>query len=170
MERRDDPLAELPMTTDQTLLTGHVVIVGYGRVGRRIGEALAQDGIPVVVAEQNREAVEALRQRGATAVCGDAGEPAVLIQAHVARARILVIATPDAARARKMMETARMLNPDIDIIVRTHSDEEAALLRRERASAVFMGEHELALGMTRHVLDRIAAHNAKQQAAATPRY
>jgi len=164
MERRDDPLAELPMSTDQKLLTGHVLIVGYGRVGRRISDSLLQKGIPVVVAEQNREAVELLRRNGIPAVSGDAAEPAVLIQAHVARAAILVIATPDTARARKMMETARMLNPGIDIIVRTHSDEEADLLRRENADEVFMGEHELALGMTRHILDRIAADEAERRA------
>ena len=41
-------------------------------------------------------------------------------------------------------------------MVRTHSDEEAELLRREHADQVFMGEHELALGMTRHVLERYA--------------
>ena len=163
MERRDDPLAELPMTTDQKLLTGHVLIVGYGRVGRRISDSLLQKGIPVVVAEQNREAVELLRRNGIPAVSGDAAEPAVLIQAHVARAAILVIATPDTARARKMMETARMLNPGIDIIVRTHSDEEAELLRKENADEVFMGEHELALGMTRHILERITASEAEKR-------
>jgi monovalent cation:H+ antiporter-2, CPA2 family len=63
------------------------------------------------------------------------------------------------------METARMLNPGIDIIVRTHSDEEAELLRREKADEVFMGEHELALGMTRHILDRITASEAERRTA-----
>lgn len=156
MERRNDPLAELPMTTDQKLLTGHVLLVGYGRVGRRIGEALAVHGIALVVAEQNRETVERLRRDSIPAVCGDAAEPEVLIQAHVARAGILVIAMPDAAGARKMIETARMLNPGIHIIVRTHSDEEAELLRRENVARVFMGEHELAMGMAQHVLERLA--------------
>lgn len=156
MERPDDPLAELPMTVDLNSLTGHVVLVGYGRVGRRICEALLAAGAPVVVAEQNREAVKDLRRRGIPAVSGDATEPAVLIQAHVARARLLVIATPDVFNARKMMEIARMLQPDIDSVVRTHSDEEAALLTRERAGRVFIGEHELALGMTRHILERLA--------------
>ncbi|MBY0271557.1 MAG: Kef family K(+) transporter [Burkholderiales bacterium] len=156
MERRDDPLAELPMNTDQKLLTGHVLVVGYGRVGRRISDTLIGHGIAVVVAEQNREAVEQLRKKNIPAVSGDAADPAVLIQAHVARARMLVIATPDPARAHRMIETARMLNPQIDIIVRTHSDEEAELLRRDLPGKVFMGEHELALGMTRYVLDRMA--------------
>ncbi len=155
MERRDDPLAELPMSTDQKLLTGHVLVVGYGRVGRRISDALVERGISVVVAEQNREAVEQLRLKNIPAVSGDAADPAVLIQAHVARARMLVIAVPDSARAHKMIETARMLNPPIDIIVRTHSDEEAELLRRDMPGKVFMGEHELAQGMTRYVIEHI---------------
>jgi CPA2 family monovalent cation:H+ antiporter-2 len=156
LERPDDPLAELPMTVDQSRLTGHVVLVGYGRVGRRIGEALTERGVPIVVAEQNRELVERLRERGIPAVSGDASDPAVLIQAHVARAQTLVIAVPDTFRARKMIEIARTLKPDVETVVRTHSDEEAALLRKEKAGKVFVGEHELALGMTRHVLERVA--------------
>ncbi len=161
MERSDDPLAQLPMTVDLKHLTGHVVLVGYGRVGRRIGEALIERGVPLVVAEQNREMVEDLRKRGVAAVSGDASDPAVLIQAHIARARMLVIATPDTFSARRMIEIARMLNPDIETVVRTHSEEEAALLQRENAGKVFMGEHELALGMTRHVLERVAAGSEK---------
>lgn len=155
LERRDDPLAELPRTFDETRLTGHVVLVGYGRVGRRIGEALMAQGIPIVVAEENRELVTELRDRGVAAVSGDGSEPAVLIQAHVARARMLVIATPDSVAARRMIQTARALRPDMEVVVRTHSDEEARLLRGERANAVFMGEHELAAGMTRHVIERL---------------
>ncbi|RPJ48344.1 MAG: Kef family K(+) transporter [Betaproteobacteria bacterium] len=156
MERRDDPLADLPMSTDQKLLTGHVLIVGHGRVGRRIANALSEQGIAVVVAEQNRETVEALRARGIPAVSGDAADPAVLIQAHVARARILVIAMSDSARARLMIDTAHTLNPSIEIIVLTHSDEEAELLKSDRPDRVFIGEHELAQGMTRYVLDRVS--------------
>ena len=95
VERPDDPLAELPTSVDSSRLSGQVVLVGYGRVGRRVGEALTKNGVPFVVAEQNRELVEQLRERGLWAVSGDASDPAVLIQAHIARARMLVIATPD---------------------------------------------------------------------------
>jgi CPA2 family monovalent cation:H+ antiporter-2 len=156
LERSDDPLAELPASFDAASLTGHVVLVGYGRVGRRIADALGQRGIPLVVAEQNRELVERLRERQIPAVSGDATEPAVLIQAHVARASLLVVATPDTFGVRKMVEIARTLNPRIEALVRTHSDEEAELLRQDPLSAVFMGEHELALAMTRGVLERVA--------------
>lgn len=155
LERRADPLAELPMTIDERSLTGHVVLVGYGRVGRRIGELLTERGIHFVVAEELREIVEQLRARGIPAVAGDASDPAVLIQAHIARARMLVIATPDTFAARRMLEIARMVNPKVETVVRTHSEEESALLERDNAGKVFMGEHELARGMAGHVLERM---------------
>jgi CPA2 family monovalent cation:H+ antiporter-2 len=154
LEHRDDPLAVLPMTVDLSRLTGQVVLVGYGRVGRRIGEALTEKGISFVVAEENREIVEKLRESGVPAVSGDASEPAVLIQAHVARARMLVIATPDTLDVRRMIEIARTLNPRIETVVRTHSEQEAMLLEKESAGKVFMGEHELAAAMIRHVIER----------------
>ncbi|MFA9218495.1 MAG: YbaL family putative K(+) efflux transporter [Sphingomonadaceae bacterium] len=151
-ERPADPLAELPQSVPQEHLAGHVVLVGYGRVGSRIALTLQQQGIAYVVAEQNREVVDQLRKDGVHAVAGNAGEPAVLIQAHVARARMLVIATPDTFHVRAMIETARALNPTIQTVVRTHSDEEAELLRGERAGQVFIGEQELAKGMGEFVL------------------
>jgi len=154
LERSDDPLAELPMSTDLNLLTGQIVLVGYGRVGRRIGNALEAAGVPFVVAEQNRELVEELRGRGVPAVSGDVAEPYVLIQAHIARAGMLVIAIPDTFRIRKVIETTRALNPGVEIVVRTHSDEESALFEKENVGKVFMGEHELARGMIEHVLAR----------------
>jgi CPA2 family monovalent cation:H+ antiporter-2 len=154
-ERPSDPLAELPPSVDQKKLAGQVVLVGYGRVGRRIAQALQERGIAFVVAEQNRELVDQLRKRGIAAVAGNASEPAVLIQAHIARAAMLVIATPDTFHVRAMIATARALNPDIRTVVRTHNEEEAELLRSERAGQVFIGEQELAQGMARHVLETL---------------
>ncbi|RFC33395.1 MAG: Kef-type potassium/proton antiporter, CPA2 family [Candidatus Nitrotoga sp. SPKER] len=165
LERSDDPLAELPMNVDHAYLTGHVVLVGYGRVGRRIGEALTKRRVPFVVAEQNRELVEDLRKHGMLAVSGNSSDPAVLIQAHIARAHILVIATPDSFHVRRIIEISRMLNPGIKTVVRTHTDEDAALLQKEHAGKIFMGEHELALGMTRYILELIAEKSRKNTLA-----
>jgi monovalent cation:H+ antiporter-2, CPA2 family len=157
LEQRDDPLAELPMTTDEKYLSRQVVLVGYGRVGKRIASALMAHNLPFVVAEQNREIVEQLRAQGLAAVSGDAAEPAVLIQAHIARARMLVIATPDTLNVRQMIATARSLNPNIETVVRSHNEAEAKLLEQEHAGKVFLGEEELAHSMARHVLERSAA-------------
>ncbi len=156
LEQPDDPLAELPVSVDQALLTGQVVLVGFGRVGQRIASELTARGVAFVVAEQNREIVERLREEGVPAVCGDASDPAVLIQAHIARAAMLVIATPDTFGVRKMTEAARALNPAIELVVRSHNSEEAALLEKEQIGKVFIGEHELAVGMARFVLARLS--------------
>ena len=155
LEMRDDPLAELPTSTDRQLLSGQVVLVGYGRVGRRIAAALREHQLPFVVVEQNRETVDALRREGIAAVSGDAMTPEVLVQGHIAEAAMLVVAIPDAVDVRKMVEIARTLNPGIAVVLRTHNEEEADLLRKESLGTVFLGEHELARGMTSHILDRL---------------
>jgi CPA2 family monovalent cation:H+ antiporter-2 len=157
LERSPDPLAELPMSVPHERLTGQVVLVGYGRVGRSIAESLASQGVHFVVAEQNRERVDQLRRRDIAAVAGDAAEPVVLIQAHIARAAALVIATPDTLKVRAMIETARALNPSIRCIVRSHNEHEAKLLREDTGGMVFVGEEELAASMERCVLETLRA-------------
>lgn len=156
LELRDDPYAQLPMSTEQKYLEGQIVLVGYGRVGRRIAKALSEQGIPYVVAEQNRELVEDLRKLGIAAVSGDATDPAVLIQAHIANAAMLVIATPDHISVRQMARTARKLNPNIEVVLRTHNEDESLLMRRDAIGTVFFGEEELAKGMLNHVLQRFS--------------
>ena len=160
LEQRADPYAELPLSTERKFLEGQVVLVGYGRVGRRIALALSERGIPYVVAEQNREQVETLRQQGVAAVSGDAVEPSVLIQAHIAHASMLVIATPDPIDVRQIADIARTLNPTIEIVLRTGSEDESQLLRKEAIGTVFYGEEELAKGMTNHVLQRFSPQAA----------
>jgi CPA2 family monovalent cation:H+ antiporter-2 len=83
-EGRPDPLAELPMSTVDRYLKGQIVLVGLGRVDQRIANALNEQGVPYAVVEQNRDQVEDLRDKGISAVAGDAADPAVLIQAYVA--------------------------------------------------------------------------------------
>lgn len=161
LEQRDDPLAELPMSTDARYLARQVVLVGYGRVGRRVANVLVASDIPFVVAEQNRELVESLRESGIAAVFGDAVDPAVLIQAHIARAAMLVIATPDTLNVRQIITTARTLNPHIETVVRSHSGDEARRLAQECDSTVFLADEALAQAMARHVLERTEARLAR---------
>lgn len=156
LDQRQDPTAALPMSTDRQYLEGQLVLVGYGRVGKQIGQALVERSIPYVIVEQSRERVEALREEGFAAVLGDPGDPGVLIQAHIAKASMLVIATPDTVHVRQMVETARLLNPSIEVIVRTHSEDESELLAADGFGKIFFGEDELAKGMVRHIVDRFA--------------
>jgi CPA2 family monovalent cation:H+ antiporter-2 len=150
-----DPLSALPMTVPTEYLSGQVVLVGCGRVGRRIAETLDENSISYVVVEMNRQVVEELRKRGKPAVAGDAASQEVLIQAHIASAAMLIIAAPDTAGVPKMLETARSLNPAVEVVIRTHSDEEAAALSKRNVGTVFMGEHELAQAMSNHIVRRM---------------
>lgn len=164
LEQRQDPYAELPQSTDNKYLQGQIVLVGYGRIGSRIGAALSAQHIPFVVAEQNRELVEKIRGQGIVAVSGNAADAVVLVQAHIHDAAMLVIATPDTLNARQMIHTARTLNPNIEIVMCAESADEMQLLKEEtqaNSDIVFLGEEELAKGMTNHVLTRFLADTAK---------
>lgn len=162
LELRHDPLTELPMSTPQTSLTGQVVLVGYGRVGQRIAMELQRHKIAFVVAEENRAIVEALRDEGISAVSGDATTPEVLIQAHITRAALLVIATPDTIAARRMIEIARTLNPSISVLLTAHNEEEARLMETENLGTVFLSENELAKGMSACVLAKFGIQDSAQ--------
>ena len=155
LDLRDDPLAALPMSTDRKLLTGQVVLVGYGQVGQHIAAALADRHIPCIVADSNREVVEKLRAAGRAAVSGDASDPIVLVQAHITRAAMLVVTTPDTLASRQMVDIARKLNPDIEIVLRSDTEDAAAMLRGEKLGEVFVGEEELARGMCGYVTGRM---------------
>lgn len=157
-ESRIDQFSELPMNTERKFLEGQVVLVGYGRVGSKIAQSLKDRNIPFVVAEQNREIVETLRKSGVPAIYGNASEPAVLIQAHIANASMLVIATANTIDVRKMIEIAKTLQPTIQFVIRTHSDDESRLLKAENVGKIFYGEEELAIGMSKFVIDQYAVN------------
>ncbi|MCY1556441.1 putative cation/proton antiporter YbaL [compost metagenome] len=125
-------------------------------MGWRIIRTLGERNIPFVVVEQNRERVEKIRSQGLAAVSGDSSEPGTLIQAHIADAAMLVIATPDPVNVLRMVEISRMLNPDIEIVIRTHSADAAEMFRKEGLGQVFFDEEELARGMKTHILSKFA--------------
>ena len=143
--------------------SGHAVLVGHGRVGGRIGEALLAAGVPQVVIEEDHAAVEALRRRGIDAIYGNAARPGILERAALPAARLLVVAAPDPFQARRIIEIARELNPKIEIVVRTHSAAERAHLEGLGVGRVFMGEHELALAMARHALRTLGVDDAESE-------
>jgi CPA2 family monovalent cation:H+ antiporter-2 len=156
MDARRDPSAALPAGTGSEVLSGQVVVVGYGRVGRQIAQTLLDDGLPVVVIDMSRERIEALRVAGIAAVSGDAADPEVLVQAHVASAAMLVVAIPDTVGLERMVEVARRLNPGIEVVVRSHGEAESRLMREAGLGTVFSGEEELARSMVAHVKARCA--------------
>lgn len=133
-------------------LTRHAILIGYGRVGRTIGEAFQRVGMPFIAVESDRRVVEAMRSLEVHAVYGDATRAGILEHAHPETARLLVVATPDPYQARHIIERARARNPQIEIVVRTHGEEEQQLFEQLGVSKALMGERELAFGMAYHSL------------------
>ncbi|MBI2734769.1 MAG: cation:proton antiporter [Aquabacterium sp.] len=152
LEARDDPLAQLPSTVDPARLTGQVVLVGYGAIGEQIAERLQAEHVHFVVAEENRDTVDKLRQAHVPAVAGDLHDPATLIQAHIARAAALVITTADSLLIRQLVDMSRQLNERVRILVHASNEEEARLLRQDLGVDAFVQERELAQSMSRQVL------------------
>ncbi|OTG94303.1 cation:proton antiporter [Acinetobacter sp. ANC 3832] len=155
LERSGDPLAMLPDEVDQDYLRDQVVIVGHGEVGRRITKTLMQDGIKVVIAEENREIVENLREKGIAAVSGRATEPSVLIQAHIQHARLLVISPMDILDIHKIVDTAKLLNPHIQVLVCAESKEQAEIIRQDNIGEVYFAKEEMAKNMSNYILNQI---------------
>ena len=162
LERPADPLAMLPYSTDHKFLSGQVVLVGYGGVGKRIHAVLKERGIRCVVVDSNRELVEELRRNGDPAVSGEPSDPMVLVQAHIAKAGMLLVATSDPVDLRQMVQIARTLNPRIEIALRAESREEAGFLEKEKLGRIFRAEQELSNSMAEHALERYGAKQTSQ--------
>ena len=162
LERSSDPLAMLPDEVSQDYLRDQVVLVGHGEVGRRITQTLMQNDIKVVIAEENREIVERLREKGIAAVSGVATEPSVLIQAHIQHARLLVLSPMDIVDIHKIVDIAKTLNPQIQVLLCAESKEEAEVIRRDNIGDVYYAKEEMANNMSDHILNQIqlAHHQA----------
>jgi CPA2 family monovalent cation:H+ antiporter-2 len=152
IQRPAGDLAQLPSGISEASLRDHVVLIGYGRVGGPVAKELIRHNIPFVVVEQSRERAEALREQGLPVIYGDATRPEVLKPAHMENARMVVVAAPDAFQARAIVRLVREVNPGVQLIVRTHSDEERQFLESSGADVALVGERELAVSMTRQAL------------------
>lgn len=134
------PRIELPVSR----LTGHVILVGYGRVGSVVGKALRAGNAPFLVIEDNPGAIERLRQEGIEVISGNAAAPGMLQAANLEVARGLLVAIPDAFESGQIIAKARAISASIPIIARAHSEQEIAHLEHHGANLVIMGELEIA--------------------------
>lgn len=107
--------------------------------------------------------VENLRARGVPAINGDASTPGVLEAARSDGARLLMIATPDGYRTRRIIELARQINPKIDKAVRNHSESEVAYQKGQEVGVAIMGERELAFGLMEYALRSLGVSQHKTQ-------
>ncbi|MBA0218139.1 Kef family K(+) transporter [Pectobacterium brasiliense] len=128
-------------------MCNHALLVGYGRVGSLIGAKLHQAGIPIVVIENSRTRVDALREQGIKAVLGNATKPEIMDIARLDCARWLLLTIPNGYEAGEVVAAAREKRADLEIIARAHYDDEVSYIIEHGANEVVMGEREIANSM-----------------------
>lgn len=137
-------------------LKGHAILVGYGRVGRRVAWALSKNKIPFIIIEADRRLMEKLRLSGVPVIFGDASREPVLSAALPEEAKVLIVTTPQnaAAQARQMVVLGKHLNPKMEIIVRVHEEAEGRSMAKLGTSLSVMGEREIAVGLSGYALQQ----------------
>ena len=142
------PLPEI----DEQQLIDHVVIIGYGRVGKHLVDVLMSLTIPLLVIESDVERVETLNTHNIATLYGDAANSEVITHAHLERARALVVTVPEETAAAMIVASARNLNPDLPIIVRAATEEGVDHFVALGANHVVHPELEGGLEMVHHTL------------------
>ncbi|MGH2415647.1 MAG: NAD-binding protein, partial [Microcystaceae cyanobacterium] len=142
-----------PLAVAEELPTkNHVVVCGYGRVGRNLVKLLQQHNLPIVVIDQAESRIQQLREAGVSYIYGNCVSFHVLETAGVNTARGLAIALPDPMSTRLCVKRALELSPDLDVVVRATNDKSIEVLYQLGAREVVQPEFEASLEMAAHML------------------
>ncbi|MET0226848.1 MAG: YbaL family putative K(+) efflux transporter [Dokdonella sp.] len=142
---------------------GHIVLIGFGRVGALVGRQLHEAGAALALVETNRDHLDNARALGIAGILANAAAEEALVDANVATARAILVAIPQTIEAGQIIQHARALNPGIAVLARAHSDAEVAYLLGCGADAAIMGEREIARSMCEAV-DGLAHYFARAEA------
>ncbi|MFZ5844871.1 MAG: cation:proton antiporter, partial [Patescibacteria group bacterium] len=144
----------LPLTPtgEQLPMSDHIVICGYGRVGKYIGRALSMANIPYVVIDYNQHTISGLKEKGIPVVYGDPADKDVLDYAQVDLARAMIIAIPDRHTQEMIIANTQSLNRRIRIICRTHHEEDQRHLKALGVHTLVQPEFEASLSIVTRLL------------------
>jgi len=130
----------------------HIIICGYGRVGKWVGKALSTFDIPFVVVEYNQNVVNELTEGGISVLYGDPTEPEVLEAVGIRQARAVILAIPDRIAQETLITYVQTVAPNVKIISRAHEDRDWEKLRTLRVDKIVQPEFEAAVEIVRSVL------------------
>jgi CPA2 family monovalent cation:H+ antiporter-2 len=136
-------------------LVGHVVVLGYGRVGRYVVHVLERLNVPCLVVEQDAAKVEGLERAGIPVLMGDAANSELLQYAGIEHARALVVTLPEDASAEIVVAAVHKLRPDLPMIARASTQSSVSRLVQLGAHDVIHPELEGGLEIMRHALLRL---------------
>jgi len=129
----DDPTGRRRVERQMERREGHVIVAGLGRVGRQAAHELAAGRTAVVTVDPGEAAADHAEEHGYLHLAGDATEDAVLERAGIRRARGLVVTTANDATNMYIVLSARVLNPNLQIVSR--AVDEASVTKLMRAGA-----------------------------------
>lgn len=152
LQGKEDPVVELTPEGEREALSGHVIVCGYGPVGRVLQESLAKCNIGALILELNADTVHEMVGHGILGLYADARQPEALEMAGVERARGIAFTFPDVDAAIAGMRLARQRNPEILVYARAKFTGEADRLREEGADHVFHDEQESGQALIKCVL------------------
>lgn len=130
------------------------IIAGYGPVGRVVDAMLRDAKVETVIVDMNVETVRGLEKSGRAAIYGDVTQQAILADAGIKRATHLIVTLPSLEGAANFVITAKELNPDVKVIIRTRYLAEGDALRAAGAEHITFEEGETGVALARHVLER----------------
>lgn len=144
---------ELPKeVTVEAEMKDHVVVCGYGQIGRNLLQLLQSHNYPVVVVDQSEGAIRAAADAGFPYVYGNAASLHVLEKAGVSNCRGLAIALPDPMSTRLCLKRALELSPDLDIVSLAPQNRDIELLYQLGAREVVQPKFEASLELATHLL------------------
>jgi CPA2 family monovalent cation:H+ antiporter-2 len=130
-----------------THLSDHIVVIGYGRVGKTIVAEIKRRSLPLIVIEDNPEIAAEAASAGCETIAGNAASSEILAAANARNARAIFVAIPNGFEAGQVVAQTRERKPSLRVVARAHSDAEVEHLRHFGADHVIMGEREIGLGM-----------------------
>ncbi len=148
LDRTDIPLE----IADNVPVQNHIVVCGYGRVGRTLVRVLQGHDYPVLVIDQSEERIQELRLSKTPYIYGNAASLRVLEKAGVKTAQGMAIALPDPMSIRLCLKRSLELMPDLDVVVRSNQDKDIELLYQLGAREVAQPEFEASLELASHLM------------------
>lgn len=148
-----DPYSVLPKETSRRMLTGQTILVGSGSVTRSVAKRLATDDVPFVCISEDKSFAEELREQKHAVISGDAADPMVLVQGHIVTAAQLMVIDIDPVKTLKVVEMAKQLNPELNIMARAGSRDEVEHLKQEGIANVYLDSESVSEVLTGNILD-----------------
>ena len=135
------------------MLMGQTILVGSGSVTRSVAKRLATDDVPFVCISEDKSFAEELREQKHAVISGDAADPMVLVQGHIVTAAQLMVIDIDPVKTLKIVEMAKQLNPELNIMARAGSRDEVEHLKQEGIARVYLDSESISEVLTGNILD-----------------